>query len=172
MLHYWVLLEVSCICMHLDALHVTNFPIHTGKWQEVKFVFRNKVHYMLMKQLPAIAGVGSAHLYASPCRLTSGMDLPRIKLTKEISTDFHLWVKDILKTDCGLWWGNRQNGPISFSNNYFFKQVPYVGMENQMTSHLDQQIGLWRTIYTVLCHVKWIWHFSCKPPWFSSVLWS
>lgn len=43
-----------------------------------------------MKQPPAVAGVGSAHLYASSCTLMSDMDLPQIKVTKKISTAFHL----------------------------------------------------------------------------------
>lgn len=150
--YYWKSPVPACTWM--DCMWpVSQYRLLTGKGQEVKFVLRNKVHYILMKQLPPVAGVGSAHLYASSCK-TSGMDLPQIKLIKEISTAFHPWVKITLKTDCGLCWGNRQNGPFSFSKNYFKSFLCWYGESNDITFELAIQM-IWRTICIVLCHVKW-----------------
>lgn len=48
----------------------------------MKVVPRNKAHYILVKQLPAINGFSSAWLHVSSCKQKSGIGLLQRKLTK------------------------------------------------------------------------------------------
>jgi len=60
---------------------VSQYRFLRGKCQEVRFAPGNKGHYLLVKQLPAIAGVSSAQFSASSCKPKSGTGLPQRELT-------------------------------------------------------------------------------------------